>query len=381
MLRPFVASLLRPASRLGVRWPILVALLGGGTLFLAACATEPPPPPEVIRPVRYTQVFAAGSSQQRTFAGTARSASEQRLSFRVGGTVERVLVEVGSRVQRGTLLAELDESDYALQREQAEAGLAQALAESRNAQANYERVVALYENSNASRSDLDAARAGFESASAAVRSGETARDLAAQNVRYTRLSAPVNGSVAQVAVEANETVSPGQVIVVVNSEGRPEVEVAIPESFIGRIRPGQGAEASFDAVGETALVATVTEVGTATTGGGTFPVTVRLNRDTDAVRPGMAAEVTFQIEGQAADASRVLVPPEAVEQDQQAMYLFVLQPQEGGLAVAERRTVTLGALTVEGLEVVEGVRDGEYVATAGLRTLQEGQQVRLLEND
>ena len=359
-----------------LHWVVPLAIMAAGVLV--GCGQEEVAPEVVIRPVRYTQVYAAGSSRSRTFAGTAQSASAQRLSFRVAGTVQRVAIKVGSRVRRGQTLAVLDPRDYALQHEQAEAGLAQARAEARNAEASYERVVALYENNNASRSDLDAARASSESAAAAVRSAETARDLAAQNVDYTRLVAPINGTVAQVEVEANETVSSGDVIVVVDSEGRPEVNVAVPEAFIGGIRSRQAVQVSFDAVPGQGFGATVTEVGAATTWGGTFLVTVRLDDDSDKVRPGMAAEVTFQIEGQDDGSTRVLVPAEAVGQDQNGRFVYVLQGQDGGLATAERRTVEIGALTAEGLEIVNGVSDGEYVATAGLRALSDGLQVRLL---
>ena len=359
-----------------LHWVVPLAIMAAGVL--AGCSQEDAAPEVVLRPVRYTQVYAAGSSRSRTFAGTAQSASAQRLSFRVAGTVQRVTIEVGSRVRRGQTLASLDSSDYSLKREQAEAGLAQARAEARNAEASYERVVALYENNNASRSDLDAARAAFESAAAAVRSAGTARALAAQNVDYTRLVAPVNGTVAQVEVEANETVSSGEVIVVVDSEGHPEVNAAVPEAFIGGIRSRQTVQVTFHAVPGQGFGATVTEVGTATTGGGTFTVTVRLNDDTDQVRPGMAAEVTFQIEGQGDGSTRVLVPAEAVGQDQNGRFVYVLQGREGELATTERRTVEIGALTAEGLEILNGVSDGEYVATAGLRALSDGLQVRLL---
>jgi hypothetical protein len=96
-----------------------------------------------------------------------------------------------------------------------------------------------------------------------------------------------------------------------------------------------------------------------------------------AVRPGMAAEVRFRFDS-ADQRERVLVPPVAVGEDRQGRFAFVVEPGEDGGGIARRRTVEVGALTAEGLEVLTGLSDGEIVVTAGLSRLTDGQTVRLL---
>ena len=363
------------------------AMTGLALLMLAAglatgCAEQQAPETGEIRPVRYATAYVAGSDRARTFAGVAQAASEQDLAFRVAGTVTSVEVDVGSRVRRGQMLARLDAGDLELRRQQAEAGVAQAHAQARNAGANYERVVALYESGIASMSDLDAARASYESANASETSAATALRLAEQQVSYANLMAPADGSVSRVAVDVNEAVRAGQpVVVVIDTEGGPEVRVTVPEAFIGGLQVGRPAQVAFGAVPGRVFGATVAEVGAAAAGAAGFSVSVRLDEgaDTADVRPGMAAEVTFTIAGRTG-AVGVLVPPEAVGQDRRGRFVFVLSPpDEQDIATAERRSVETGALTPEGLEIVEGVGDGEFVATAGLGTLAPGQRVRLLD--
>lgn len=336
-----------------------------------------------IRPVRYAQAFVADSDRSRTFPGVARAASEQDLAFRVAGTVTAVEVDVGSVVREGQVLAQLDAGDLELRRQQAEAGLARAHAQARNAAANYERAVALYETGSASMSDLDAARASYESATASETSARTGLRLAEQQVAYARLSAPANGSVSRVMVDVNEAVGAGQpVVVIIDTGASPEVLVMVPEAFISGLRGGRAAQVVFSALGNANVGASVTEVGTAAAGAGGFPVTVRIDEAANAtrVRPGMAAEVTFAIAGRPRSGS-ALVPPRAVGEDQRGRFVYVLTRSGGGdIAVAERRPVETGALTPDGLEILDGVGDSEYVATAGLRTLASGQQVRLLGN-
>lgn len=367
-----------PERRRAARRPFLVL----AACLLAGCGGEEAASSADIRPVRYARAFVVGTDRIRTFAGVARAASEQDLAFRVAGTVTAVEVAVGSRVRRGQVLARLDSGDLELRRQQAEAGVAQARAQARNARATYERVAALYGSGNASMSDLDAARATYESANASEASAATALRLAEQQVSYALLQAPVDGSVSRVAVDVNEAVGAGQtVVVVIDTGGSPEVQVTVPETFIANMRAGRPAEVAFATLAGGAFGATVTEVGTAAAGAGGFPVTVRLDAQPNAaqVRPGMAAEVTFRIEGRPG-AAGVLVPPEAVGQDQRGRFVYVLAPPDtGNVATAERRTVETGALTPEGLEILDGVQDGEYVATAGLATLAPGQRVRLLD--
>ncbi|MFQ6114519.1 MAG: efflux RND transporter periplasmic adaptor subunit, partial [bacterium] len=136
------------------------------SLTFLACGGGEQKVEEIIRPVRYQQVYSTGGSRVRSFSGTARSGVESKLSFKVAGTVLEVPVKVGDKVRSGQLIARLDPKDYQLKVQQADASLARAKAEERNAKADYERIRALYENNNASKDDLDAARAGFESASA-----------------------------------------------------------------------------------------------------------------------------------------------------------------------------------------------------------------------
>ena len=358
----------------------LLAAAAALPLLTAGCAEEEAPPPPLIRPVRTEPVFATGGGRVRSFSGTAGAAVESRLSFRVPGTLVKVLVQVGDRVKAGQLIAQLDDEDYRLQVQEAEAGLASAEAQAVNAEANYDRVQSLYENRNASKNDLDAARAGAVSARQNVNSIAKRLELARATLSYTQLRAQLDGSIAAVPVEANETVGAGQPVVVLTSGGRLEVEVAMPEQLIVDVREGDEVTVRFDAIEGRSFAARVTEVGVVSTGAATtFPVTVRLDREDEDCRPGMAAEADFRFGGRGGR-EQIYVPSVAVGEDRQgARFVFVVAEDSAGTLRAQRRGVTIGALGDEGLiEVKEGLADGELVVTAGVSRITDGQEVRLL---
>lgn len=353
--------------------PALAALL-----LTAGCGEQPTEEP-VIRPVRYQPVFATGGERVRSFSGTARAGQESRLSFRVGGTVQRIAVAVGDRVARGDLIARLDPVDYEIRVQDARAALTRDQASARQAQANYERVRQLWENKNASRAELDQARAASESAAAAVASSERKLELAQINLGYTTLAAPADGAISEVSVEVSENVSPGQVVAVLTSGRRAEVTAAVPEQLIGDVREGDAVTVRFDALGGREFAARVTEVGvTAAAAGAAFSVAVRLDEGADDVRPGMAAEVSFRF-GRGEGRETIRVPAHCVLEDRDGRFAFVVEPDGEGFGTVHRRSVSVGELTAEGLEILDGLADGDFLVTAGMTRVRDGMRVRVPE--
>jgi RND family efflux transporter MFP subunit len=194
---------------------------------------------------------------------------------------------------------------------------------------------------------------------------------------YCTLRAPVAGQVASVDVEVNENVSAGQKVFLLTAGSDIEVEVALPGALIADVRVGQRVEVDFTALPERRFEAEVTEAGVAAVGTATtFPVTVQLAETDRDIRSGMAAEVAFRFET-ASEAGRVLVPAVSVGEDRDGRYVFVIERGDETQGVVRRRSVTVGELTADGIEVLSGLEEGELVATAGVRRLVDGEEVKL----
>jgi RND family efflux transporter MFP subunit len=354
----------------------LTTSVAAALFVLIGCAKAPPEIEPELRPIRSTTIRQAGGERERTFSGTFRANIRSRLSFRVPGTVQRLPVSVGQTVRSGQLIAELDPQDYELQVQEARAGLTQARAAKRNAEAERDRTRELYENDNASLSAWDQARAAAESSAAQVESLEKRLELAQRQYQYTRLTAPVEGAIASTSAEVNENVQAGQTIVTLTSGALPEVEIALPGKLIADVAENDTVTVSCDAYPGEALPAVVTEVSVAAIGSTTYPVRVRLLEPHDLIRPGMAAEVTFRFES-ADRAGRIFVPPVAVGEDRQGRFVFRVESRGDGTGVVLRHNVAVGELTTDGLEIVDGLSEGDVVATAGVRRLEDGLTVRL----
>ena len=356
----------------------LTALLAAGGLLAAGCTpSAPAPDAEAIRAVRTVTVESAGRRQARTFAGAARAEVESSISFRVAGTISHVHVGVGDHVRTGQPIARLDAVDYELQVQEADAALRQVKALADNAAAALRRAWVLFESDNIAHTDLEAATAAADSASAQVEAAGKRLELVERQMGYTRLVAPIDGVVAAVYATANEHVMPGQPVVVLTTGAAPEVEVAVPEGLIRRIRKDTPVTVRFGAVPGARFRGRVSEVGVAPMATSTlFAVVVRLDDDASAVRPGMAAEVSVPFDS-GDSVERLLVPPQSVGEDREGRFVFVAESTGDGLAVARRRAVSVGRFGADGLEIVAGLSTGARVVSAGVSRIADGDVVGL----
>lgn len=349
--------------------------------FLVGCGSKKETPKEVIRPVMYQKVVPGGAVQKRSFTGTAVSGTETSLSFRVSGNIQSLRVNVGQEVFKNTLIATLDDADLELQYEQADAAVKNADAQEEQAKSNFERVRTLYENGNLSLSDYESAKATYESARANESSAKKARKLARAQLEYAKLYSPVNGKVATVDAEVNENVSAGQQIVLISSESDLKVNLGLPESFISTVNVQDKVEVTFSALADQSYVGIISEVSfSISSQTSTYPVVVKLEGDTRSIRPGMAASATFNINTESiSNPDLLLVPSQAVGEDETGNFVFALESADDHY-LATRRSVTVGQLTSGGFEILDGLKEGELVATAGLQTILDSMKVRLFEN-
>ena len=355
--------------------PLMILL----PIFLSGCADEKIPEKVTIRPVRYQAAGNYSSARVRVFSGTAKSAFESNLSFKVAGTISRIDVKIGDTVETNQLIATLDNKDYNLTVQEAEAGLQQAKAQALNAASNYARIRKLYEKDNVSKSDLDNSRAAYDSANAFVKSIKTKLELAKSRLGYTILSAPFSGAVTAVHVDENENIAAGHPIVSIASETKPEVSVAIPGILISKINEGGPVSVTFDAVPEKTFDGVITEVGVAASRfATTYPVTISINAKNEFIRPGMAANVKFVFES--SGKSTIIVPSHAVGEDKDGKFAFILIPEKENTGSVRRISVKTGELVSEGLEVLEGLSENDLIVTAGISKLKTGMKVRLLNS-
>ena len=333
---------------------------------------------EIIRPVRYKKVYSTGGERVRTFSGTSKAGMEAKLSFKVGGTISKILVKVGDKIKKGDDLAILDSKDYRLQLAEANAGYNQIKVKVNNAEKTYNRMRKLYENQNVSKNDLDTAKAGYDGAKAGLNSIAQKIELAKARVAYTKLTAPFDGAVSVITSKENENIRQGYPAIFLTGDTKPEVEISVPEMLISEVKKGVIVKIKFNAIKNEIFEGTINEVGVATSQyATTYPVTIVLNNTSSIIKPGMVADV--QITFISTKKEVIVVPPISVTEDSKGRYVYIAVPEKGELAKVRRVNVKTGDLTSLGIEIIEGLKEDELVITAGISKLKDGMKVKVLD--
>ncbi len=364
-------------------------------LLITACGGDEEVKVETrTRAIRYGEVMTDDGNTTQTYTGVATAAGETPLSFRVSGTIRTLSVKLGERVKKGQLIATLDPQDMEVQRSQSsaqyEANQAQLQSTETQlvaARAAYDRTTKLYESNSVSLSEFEQARSQFQNAQAQVEASRSQLNASGAQVRaarnqvgYTRLTAPFDGVITTRSAEANEYAGSGKAIVTLSTEKEPEVEVNLPESRIGVVTPDMDVTITFPSLGNKEFPGRVTEVAYASGDAPSYPVVISILEGTQSIRPGMAASVRFSFHDGTGSGDLLLTPIESVTEGPSEKYVFLLTPSDStDNYVAHKRPVTIGQLHQNGFEVTSGLEVGDKVATAGLKQLLDGMEVRLLE--
>jgi len=360
---------------------VLSIIVLTAVLLLAGCQKEVEEE-YVPRLVKTMKVGDATGISQRWLPGRASASQEVNLSFRVSGPLVELPVNVGDEVKQGQVLARIDPRDFEVNLRNVEGQLARAEAELQFAEAEYDRVVRIREQDPAaiSASMVDRKLQEMDAASAQLVALDADIDAAKDQLDYTNMRAPFSGTIVATFVENFEEVQAKQIILRLLDPTHVEMTVDIPENVISYIRFIQNIRVRFDAFPGLVIPAEVKEIGTeASSTTQTYPVTFIMEQPEGAtILAGMTGEVT----GEAAlpeelEQALIEIPTNAVFSDKTELsYVWVIDTSANSV---HKREVQLGKLTDYGVTILSGLDAGEYIATAGVHFLEEGQVIRILE--
>ena len=312
-------------------------------------------------------------------SASVESESRAELIPPTSGIVVAVAKDEGDAVQKGDLLAVLNNVSL-------DAGATRAQDEVKRLKNQRDELIKLRDRGAVSDREV-------EDVEYQLRSAQVSANEAIQSFGQTKITAPFDGVVAQRSVRVGEFAGSGQVAFVVVDPNDLRVVAALPERDLFRVRMGQAAtlqssyDASVEVRGEIVRMAPVVDPST-----GTFRVTVGIDRDQTALRPGQFVSVALEVSN-VDDA--LLVDRHAVGYELGQPFVYVLEepeekeedatsetPDDKATAyVAKRRYFAAGLMDTDHVEVTEGLVEGESFVSVGQNLLREGSLVRTAETN
>jgi RND family efflux transporter MFP subunit len=284
-----------------------------------------------------------------------------------GGRVTRVLVDAGTWVRAGQVLATVDRSVQAQQANQLAAQVEAARANAALAQSNYERAIALQGRGFVSKAEIDSKRATRDAANAQVRVAQAQLGATRAQIGQLNVLAPASGLILARNVEVGQIVSPGSPALFRLAEGGAmEMKAQLSQQDLAFVRTG--------------MAASVTPIGLDRSFSGSVwqvaPVIDPQSRQGEvriaipfdpAIRPGGFAEAKIGAGGTTAP----LLPQSAVLSDEKGNYVYIVN----GKNEVERREVKIGTVDDNGVTIAEGITGQEAVVLSAGPFLNPGQKV------
>ncbi|MFN7966732.1 MAG: efflux RND transporter periplasmic adaptor subunit [Acidobacteriota bacterium] len=358
---------------------------------------------ERAQPVRTAQVqevaaTGSGAASVLNASGYVTARRQATVSSKFTGKVVEVLVEEGMKVEKGQVLARLDDSQERLNLGMSRANLEAAQfsaseteARLREANIRKQRFDDLVAKGIASRSDwdaveaeVDALRARLESQRQQIQSFQRQVGMAQQTLDDTVIRAPFSGVAISKNAQPGEIISPMSAgggftrtgISTVVDMSSLEVEVDVNEAYIQRVQPAQKVLATLDAYPEAPIPShVITTIPAADRQKATVTVRIGFDQLDARILPDMGVKVAFLSDAPAPDAAPrrvVRVPRAAVRGIKGEEFVFVV----GGDKRLERRAIKLAAGSSDPVEVVAGLRAGESIVVEGSVDLSAGTLVR-----
>jgi HlyD family secretion protein len=299
-----------------------------------------------------TTVNATGTVKLRTGA-------EVRVGAQVSGIVDKLFVAVGSRVNKGDIVAEIDSRAVRAAVAQARAQFAHDEAALAKAELDDNRMERLAASGAVSTQQVDDARAALRLAQATADVSRSGLDAAGVTLSYVSIRAPIAGTVSSVATQQGETVAAAfatPTFVTIIADGALEVIAMVDEADIGAVRMGDGAAFTTETYPDVEFsghVVRIAPVATIVSGVVNYEVAIAIDGDMSRLKPDMTTNVTIQT----ASHNGLFVPAAAVRQGANGKFV-VLRGRDGERLV--RRVVTAGR-KADGVEVANGLSPTDRV--------------------
>jgi RND family efflux transporter MFP subunit len=324
---------------------------------------------EDITTVQTAVIGASSTAEGYTYSGAVRGRYESQLAFQVSGKLIKRYVELGSTVEAGQVLAQIDPRDL---KQMVNANAAQVYAAKSQltlAESNLQRYQKLYAHGVVSRAQLEQAQNAYDMAVAATRQSSAQLSAGENQLEYSSLYAERAGVISSITAEAGQVVGAGQPILTIVQDGEREVEISVPENRMLELTKVEHIKVTFWALPNVAVEGRVREIAPmADPLTRTYKVRISLVNPSPEIKLGMTASVT--ISDSQAKSSKT-IPLAAIYQNGDTPCVWVVTDNTVTL-----RPVKTGQLGNGSIEILEGLNPGERIVTAGVHKLTEGQKVK-----
>jgi len=361
-------------NRMPGRSIAMVLLMAISIIFLifslTSCQKEKKTEPERLVNVRVWPAEIKNVQPYLETTGTLKADEEVVISSEVDGILKRILVDQGTKVGRGTLLVEVNETDYNLDARRSDAALKQAQASLSNSRSEYKRKESLFQEELITKQQFDDISTRVALAEAELERAKATLAISRERLVRTKIYSPLMGAVKEKRVSVGDYVRNGTPLLQLVKTDPLKLSFTITEKDVAGLKIGQEVTFTVDAFpgkpfkGKVSMLSPNVEERTRT-----LQAEAMVPNADQVLKPGYFARV--QIFTKAARES-VVVPITALLYDGPTIRVFVIKNNK-----AQERIIKTGNKHGEYVEILEGLNQQEQVVVVGQNNLSEGVKVNV----
>ncbi|WP_299159992.1 efflux RND transporter periplasmic adaptor subunit [uncultured Eudoraea sp.] len=284
----------------------------------------------------------------------------------MNGTLVRVYVKEGQKVNKGQLLATIDDGGMSSQLEQLKTQAALA-------KTTFERQKRLWEQKIGSEIQYLQAETNYQAVENSVKQAQS--QLAKSNIR-----APFSGIIDNVIQEQGTVVSPvnGQAVFRIVNLSDMYIEVDVPESYLNGVKVGKEVKAYFPVLGDS-ITSVVRQTGNfINPTNRSFRVEIAVPNKNNNIKPNLTARVQIN---NYSNNKAILIPQSLISENAEGeQYVYIAtEVDSNDMAVAKKQIIKTGLTQGDYVEVIEGINPGEQVIMEGARNVRENQKVKIIQ--
>ena len=278
------------------------------------------------------------------------------------GVLTQVYVKSGQKVNKGQILARIDDGGLSNQ-------LAQMETQATLAKTTFERQKNLWDKKIGSEIQFLQAKTNYEAQMKAV------AQMKAQ-LGKTIVKAPFSGVIDEVITEKGQVVGPGQQLMRIVNLSDMYVSANVPESFIGKIKNGAIVDVEVKSTGKT-YKGKVRQIGNyINPNNRNFSIEVAVPNSDNLLRPNQVAVLKIE---DYKKANAILVPESIVTENAVGEKIIYTVDTSGKEPKAIKKTIVVGLTSGANIEVKSGLNKGEQIIIEGARSVQNGDIVEIIK--
>jgi membrane fusion protein (multidrug efflux system) len=295
--------------------------------------------------------------------GSVKTDQNILITPEIGGVLDQVYVVKGQQVNKGELLATIDDGGMSKT-------LAQIQVQTALTKTTFERQERLWSQNIGSEIQFLHAKTAYEGQLKAV-------DAMKQQVAKALISAPFSGTIDDIITEQGTVVAPGQtpIMRIVNLNNM-YIRADVPETYIRNVIIGKEVAVFIPVLGET-IAAKISQTGSfINPNNRTFKAEINVPNKEKSIKPNLTARLKIN---DYTNQKAILIPQSIISENAEGdQYIYVLKEISGDKAMTHRVIIETGRKQGDIIEVLSGLQNGDQIIKEGARSVEDAQSVKII---